>query len=57
VKAKHLGMIEDPVLIQIFEQAHEALYTAPTDLALVSQLVRRYQQTLNGTAATQEELR
>lgn len=57
VKAKHLGMIEDPVLIQIFDQAHEALYTAPTDLALVGQLVRRYQQTLNGTAATQEELR
>ena len=57
VKAKHLGMIEDPDLIQIFEQAHEALYTAPTDLALVGRLVRRYQQTLNGTAATQEELR
>jgi hypothetical protein len=57
VKAKHLGMIEDPELTGIFEQAHEALYTAPTDLALVGQLVRRYQQTLNGTAATREELR
>jgi hypothetical protein len=57
VKAKHLGMIEDPELSGIFEQAHEALYTAPTDLALVGQLVRRYQETLNGTAATQEELR
>ncbi len=56
VKAKHLGMIEDPELEGIFDQAHEALYTAPTDLALVGQLVRRYQQTLNGTAATQEEL-
>ena len=56
VKAKHLGMIEDPELTGIFEQAHEALYTAPTDLALVGQLVRRYQETLNGTAA-QEELR
>jgi hypothetical protein len=57
VKAKHLGMIEDPELAGVFEQAHEALYTAPTDLALVGQLMRRYQQTLNGTAATQEELR
>jgi hypothetical protein len=57
VKAKHLGMIEDPELVEIFEQAHEALYTAPTDLALVGQLVRRYQQTLNGTAVTQEEAR
>ena len=57
VKAKQLGMIEHPDLAGIFEQAHEALYTAPTDLSLVSQLVRRYQETLNGTAATQEDLR
>jgi hypothetical protein len=47
VKAKHLGMVEDPALDAIFEQAHEALYTAPTDLALVGQLVRRYQETVN----------
>jgi hypothetical protein len=57
VKAKHLGMVEDPQLAAIFEQAHEALYTAPTDLSLVGQLVRRYQETLNGTPATQEGLR
>jgi hypothetical protein len=57
VKAKYLGMVEDPDLAAIFEQAHEALYTAPTDLSLVGQLVRRYQETLNGTPATQEELR
>lgn len=57
VKAKHLGMVEDPDLAAIFTQAHDALYTAPTDLSLVGQLVRRYQETLNGTPATQEELR
>jgi hypothetical protein len=57
VKAKHLGMIEDPELAGIFGQAHEALYTAPTDLALVGRLVRRYQETLGGTAAREEELR
>jgi hypothetical protein len=57
VKAKALGMIEDPELAGIFAQAHDALYTAPTDLSLVGQLVRRYQETLNGTAAREEELR
>jgi hypothetical protein len=57
VKAKALGMIEDPDLAGLYAQAHDALYTAPTDLALVGALVRRYQQTLNGTPETQEELR
>ena len=44
VKAQRLGVVEDPELEQIFARAHEALYTAPTDLALVAQLVRRYQE-------------
>ncbi|MGP0051773.1 MAG: hypothetical protein ACLPZR_23420 [Solirubrobacteraceae bacterium] len=52
VKAKALGRIEDPDLAKIYGQAHDALYTAPTDLALVAELVRRYQRILNGIPAT-----
>ena len=47
VKAGRLGAIEDPELEQIFTDAHQALYTAPTDLAQVAQLVGRYQEILN----------
>jgi hypothetical protein len=47
VKAGRLGAIEDPELEQIFTEAHQALYTAPTDLAQVAQLVGRYQEILN----------
>jgi hypothetical protein len=47
VKASRLGAVEDPELERIFDQAHHALYTAPTDLALVAQLVRRYQEILS----------
>jgi hypothetical protein len=54
VKAQRLGVVEDPELEQTFARAHEALYTAPTDLALVAQLVRRYQE-LIGSAATARE--
>jgi len=57
VKARALGMIEDPHLAAIYSQTHDALYTAPTDLELVGRLVRRYQETLNGTAAMQERTR
>ena len=47
VKASRLGAVEDPELERIFAQAHQALYTAPSDLALVAQLVRRYQEILS----------
>jgi hypothetical protein len=57
VKAKHLGMVEDSELTAVYAQAHEALYTAPTDLSLLGRLVRRYQNTLNGTVVAEEELR
>jgi hypothetical protein len=57
VKARRLGAIEDPQLERVFAQAHEALYTAPTDLALVSQLVRRYQEMLSAPRPTGEALR
>jgi hypothetical protein len=54
VKAGRLGAIEDPEVEQIFAQAHDSLYTAPTDLAMAAQLVRRYQERLN---TAQEVLR
>jgi DNA anti-recombination protein RmuC len=57
VKAGRLGAIEDPQLAQIFAQAHEALYTAPTDLAVAAQLVRRYQELLNQPRPAEEVLR
>jgi hypothetical protein len=47
VKASRLGAVEDPELARIFAQAHQELYTAPTDLAVVAQLVRRYQELLS----------
>jgi hypothetical protein len=46
VKARRLGLIEDPELSDAYVRAHEELYTAPTDLALAAQLVRRYQHAL-----------
>jgi hypothetical protein len=57
VKASRLGAIEDPQLEQTFAHAHEALHTAPTDLAAAAQLVRRYQELLNGPRAVKEALR
>ncbi len=53
VKASRLGVVEDPELGRIFAQAHEALYTAPTDLALVAQLVRRYQELISSAGSVQ----
>lgn len=47
VKAGRVGAIEDPELERTCAQAHEVLYTAPTDLARAAQLVRRYQELLN----------
>jgi hypothetical protein len=57
VKASRLGAIEDPQLEQVFVQAQEALYTAPTDLAVAAQLVRRYQEILNGPRPAEEAFR
>jgi hypothetical protein len=57
VKAQRLRVVEDPELAEIFARAHEALYTAPTDLALVAQLVRRYQELIGSGGAVQETLR
>jgi hypothetical protein len=57
VKAGRLGTVEDPELERIFAQAHQALYTAPTDLALVAQLVRRYQAILSAAQPAREAIR
>jgi ABC-type transporter Mla subunit MlaD len=57
VKAQRLGVVEDPELERIFARAHEALYTAPTDLALVAQLVRRYQELISAGGVVQETRR
>ncbi len=57
VKAGRLGAVEDPELARIFAQAHQALYTAPTDLALVAQLVRRYQEILSAARPAPEVIR
>lgn len=48
VKAKRLGLLEDPRLAGIFARAQEALHNAPTDLGLAAQLVRSYQQAVSG---------
>jgi hypothetical protein len=57
VKAVRLGAVEDPELERIFGEAHQALYTAPTDLALVAQLVRRYQEILSAARPAPEVTR
>jgi hypothetical protein len=58
IKAGRLGAIEDRQLEEIFAQAHEALYTAPTDLTVAAQLVRAYQELLNSprTRSADEEV-
>ncbi len=56
VKAKRLGLVEDPELEDIFARAREALYNAPTDLALVAQLVRSCQQALTGSRPSPEAM-
>jgi hypothetical protein len=56
-KAKQLGLIEDPELSAMFDQAHDALYTAPTDLGQAAELVRSYQQALPESPSAREVLR
>jgi hypothetical protein len=57
VKAASLGMVEDPDVAAIYAQARNALYTAPTDLSLVGQLVRRYQEAISGSNSNWEAMR
>jgi hypothetical protein len=46
-KALAKGKTEDPILTDLAAQAHEVLYTSPTDLNLAIDLVRKYEQGLN----------
>lgn len=48
VKAKTIGLIEEPDVAEIYEQAHAELYTAPTDVVRAGELIRRLQQALTG---------
>jgi hypothetical protein len=57
VKAKRLGLLEDPQLADVFARAQETLYNAPTDLALAAELVRSYQRGLSGTETNAEAMR
>jgi len=57
VKAARVGAIEHPELERIFAQAHEQLYTAPTDLSRVAQLVRRYQEIVSSFESPREVVR
>jgi hypothetical protein len=56
-KAGRMHAIEDPELERIYAEARDALYTAPTDLAHVAQLVRRYQEILSASPRAREALR
>jgi hypothetical protein len=43
-KVARLGMAEDPVLIERYDQARRLLWSAPCDLAAAERVVQRYQQ-------------
>ena len=56
VKAKRLGMVEEREVADAYRRAQAALYTAPTDLNVAAQLVRAYQEMINGSPAPSEAL-
>jgi hypothetical protein len=56
-KATRLGLIEDTRLSGVFEQAHDSLYTAPTDLVKAAELVHRYRHALGQSVPPPEVLR
>jgi hypothetical protein len=41
----------------MFDQAHDSLYAAPTDLAKASELVHRYRHALGQSVPSREALR
>jgi hypothetical protein len=51
VKAGRLDLLEDAGFVAAAERAHEALYTAPTDLAKAERLVRRVGEEVAGMSA------
>jgi hypothetical protein len=48
------GLIEDPATSAHYEEAHDALYTAPTDLAGAAALVRAYREAINAHPSDRE---
>ena len=56
-KATRLGLIEDPRLSGMFRDAHDSLYTAPTDLVEATELVHRYRHALGQSVPPRETLR
>jgi hypothetical protein len=56
-KAKRLGLLEDAEAANLYNRAHDVLYTAPTDLAMAAQLVRGYQQLISRAEPTPGALR
>jgi hypothetical protein len=56
-KARRLWLIEDLELSGIFDEAHRALYTAPTDLVKAAELVRCYQLALGENSPEREVCR
>jgi uncharacterized protein YhaN len=57
VKAARLGVVEEPEVADVYTRAQAALYNAPTDLNAATQLVRAYQEMVNGSPASSEALR
>jgi hypothetical protein len=51
-KVARLGMAEDPVLIERYDQARRLLWTAPCDLGAAERAVRRYQQAVSDLGGT-----
>jgi hypothetical protein len=51
-KVARLGMAEDPLLIERYDQARRLLWSAPCDLAAADRMVRRYQQAVAETGGT-----
>jgi cell division septum initiation protein DivIVA len=56
VKAKRLGLVEDAEVAAAYSRAQAALYNAPTDLNSAAQLVRAYQEAVNGSPLSTEAL-
>ncbi|MGZ4304751.1 MAG: hypothetical protein ACXVSL_07775 [Solirubrobacteraceae bacterium] len=56
VKAARLGLVEDAEAADAYAHAQAALYNAPTDLPAAAQLVRAYQEIVNGSSASSEAM-
>jgi DNA repair exonuclease SbcCD ATPase subunit len=56
VKAKRLGLVEEAEIADAYTRAQASLYTAPTDLNVAAQLVRAYQEIVNGYPSSSEAL-